>query len=63
MQFKLPDMTCGHCASTVTKSIQRIDPGATVNVDLTTKNVTVESNVDRAAIAAALTEAGYAPAA
>lgn len=63
MQFKLPGMTCGHCASTVTKSIQRVDPRATVNVDLPTKNVIVESNVDRAAIAAALTEAGYAPAA
>lgn len=63
LEFKLPDMSCGHCASTVTKTVKLVDPGAKVEVDLTTKQVKVESREDRRRIAEALSEAGYPPAA
>ncbi len=63
LEFNLPDMSCGHCASTVTQTVKLVDPDAKVNVDLSSKQVKIESTEDRASIAEALTEAGYPPAA
>lgn len=62
LEFNLPDMTRGHCASTVTKTYKLVDPAAKVEVDLGTKRVTVESSQDRQEFAGALSEAGYPPA-
>ena len=63
LEFNLPDMTCGHCASTVTMAVKQVDPDAKVEVDLNAKKVKVDSGEERPQIAAALTEAGYPPAA
>jgi copper chaperone len=62
IEFKLPDMTCGHCVARVTKALKEEDPAALVTVDLPTKAVRIESSHDAKALAAALAEAGYAPA-
>lgn len=62
LEFNLPDMSCGHCASTVTKAVKLVDPEARVEVDLTSKKVKVDSSEDRQQIAQALSEAGYPPA-
>ena len=56
-------MTCGHCASTVTKAVKQMDPDAKVEVDLNAKKVKVDSREERPQIAAALTEAGLPQAA
>lgn len=61
LEFKLPDMSCGHCASTVTKACSLVDPDARVDVDLTSKTVIIDSSEERQAFADALTEAGYPP--
>ncbi len=58
-RYKIEDMTCGHCASTVEKAIRGVDPKADINVDLRTKEVTVGTVADRAVIAQALNAAGY----
>lgn len=63
LEFNLPDMSCGHCASTITQTVKRVDPDAKVEVDLSSKKVKIESTGDRGSIAEALTEAGYPPAA
>lgn len=60
--FHLPDMTCGHCAGTVNQTLKFVDPACEVRVDLSTRNVSVKTTEDRAALAEALTEAGYPPA-
>jgi len=60
--FTLPDMSCGHCKSTVTQTVQRIDPAARVEVDLGTKQVRIESRLPPADFARALSEEGYPPA-
>lgn len=62
MEFKIEDMSCGHCASVITKTVQALDSAAKVEIDLAQKKVTVESREERAVIAEALTEAGYTPA-
>lgn len=63
IELNLPDMTCGHCASTVAKTVAFIDPAAKVEVDLNAKLVKIQSSADRTDFAEALTEAGYPPAA
>ena len=62
MEFKIEDMSCGHCASVITKTVKALDSAATVEVDLAQKKVTVESSAERAVIAEALSDAGFAPA-
>lgn len=58
-EFDIPDMSCGHCAGTVTKAIKSIDPAAVANVDLKARKATVETTADPSAIGSALDEAGY----
>ncbi len=62
IEFNLPDMTCGHCASIVAQTCKLVDPTARVEVDLGIHQVKVSSNEDRADFAEALAEAGYPPA-
>ncbi len=61
-EFKLPDMSCGHCRAAVTEAVKEVDAAAEVAVDLTEKTVRVESALSREQLAGALTEAGYPPA-
>jgi len=61
IQFNIPQMSCGHCAHAVKEAVKEVDPAAMVDVDLATKQVSVESQADRAKIVAALAEAGYEP--
>lgn len=62
IELNLPDMSCGHCASTVAQTCKLVDPTAKVEVDVGTKQVRIDSNEDRKDFAEALTEAGYPPA-
>ena len=61
LELTLKDMSCGHCAGVVTKTIKVLDANATIDIDLATKKVKIDTRADSAAIARALTEAGYAP--
>ena len=62
MQFHIETMTCGGCARGVTKTIHKIDPSADVQIDIDKKDVSVTTTAPRDKIAAALTDAGFAPA-
>lgn len=62
IELTLPTMTCGHCVRTVTETVQRVDDQATVMIDLPSHKLQIESAQPAQAFAAALTEAGYAPA-
>ena len=59
IEFKVEDMSCGHCASVITKTVKELDARATIDVDLASKTVRIESSEDRAVLAQALDEAGY----
>jgi copper chaperone len=54
-------MTCGHCAATLKREIESYLPGATAEVDLASKIVTVRGVPDLAAIEAVVASAGYTP--
>lgn len=61
MQFHIENMTCGGCVRGVTKAVQSVDPQAQVQADPPTRKVQVTSSAPRAAIEAALREAGFPP--
>lgn len=58
-ELQVNGMTCGGCANSVKRSVQRIDSAAKVEVDLPSKKVRVDSDASLEAIIAAITDAGY----
>lgn len=59
LRFYIPNMTCGGCASSVTKALLRVDPQARIEADPPTREVRVESALDESAFLTALSDAGY----
>lgn len=59
MEFDIPDMSCGHCASAITQALKQLDASASISIDLPAKKITVQTTENRQTVAAALTEAGY----
>ena len=58
-ELQVEEMSCGHCVSAVTKSVQAIDAQARVEVDLAERKVRVQSVAELDKIAAAIVAAGY----
>jgi copper chaperone len=59
--YTVSGMTCGHCVSSVTAEVGKIDGVESVAVDLASGRVTVTASgpVGDDAVAAAVAEAGY----
>ncbi|MFE5283794.1 heavy-metal-associated domain-containing protein [Nocardia sp. NPDC056611] len=59
--YTVTGMTCGHCVGSVQKEIGKIDGVTSVDVDLASGLVTIESAAELAdaAVIAAVDEAGY----
>ncbi|MFE4362100.1 heavy-metal-associated domain-containing protein [Kitasatospora sp. NPDC056800] len=59
--FQVKGMTCGHCVSSVTAELKKLDGVEEVAVDLATGRVTVGSTLPLtdSDVAAAVDEAGY----
>jgi len=57
--MQVEGMTCQGCVNAVTKAIQRLDPGASVDVDLDQGRVHVTTEAQSVEIAQALNAAGY----
>jgi copper chaperone len=58
--YTVPEMSCGHCKTAVSSELQEVAGVESVDVDLGTKLVTVRgSDLDDAALRAAISEAGY----
>lgn len=62
LEYTVPALSCGHCARAVTEAVHEVDPDARVEVDLTAKQVRVETRESTERVQAALSEAGYPPA-
>ncbi|MDJ0617074.1 MAG: heavy-metal-associated domain-containing protein [Calothrix sp. MO_192.B10] len=58
-KLKVPDIACQGCADTITESLLTLEPNAKVEVDVSTKIVTVESTVPLENIKQAIINAGY----
>jgi copper chaperone len=57
--FSVLGMSCDGCANSVTKAIQATQPEATVEVNLETKEITVEGADDNDLIRQAVETAGF----
>ena len=57
--MQVEGMTCQGCVNSVTKAIQRLDPGAKVEVDLDHGRVHVVTAAQALEVAQALNAAGY----
>ena len=58
-EFKVEGMTCGGCAKSVTNSVKKVDSDASVEVDLKTKLVKINSTKNQADISASIVNAGF----
>ncbi len=61
IELKVPDMTCGHCASTITKAVKELDASAKVDISLAEHRVRVQSKASKEALLQSIVEAGYTP--
>ena len=62
LTYRVDDMTCGHCASTITKAVRAVDADAKVDIDLAQHLVMVEpTEADVQELSDAIAEAGYTP--
>jgi len=59
--YSVRGMSCDHCVAAVTAELSKLDGVVRVDVDLAGGTATVESEtpLDRAAVAAAIDDAGY----
>ncbi|MBE9031540.1 heavy-metal-associated domain-containing protein [filamentous cyanobacterium LEGE 11480] len=61
LQFTVPDMACGACASTIEQAVKAIDPGAEFEADTTRKIVKISTMTPAAQMQQAIQKAGYNP--
>jgi len=62
ISFTVNDMTCGHCASAITKAVKAVDKDARVEIDFAAHRVHVQpTEADADELAEAIKEAGYTP--
>ena len=61
LRFNVKGMTCGHCVRAITAVVERVAPGAVVNIDLKIGEVTIarDQALDAEKLAQAITEEGY----
>lgn len=60
-RYTVNDMTCEHCAGTITKAVEATNPDATVTVDLDSKVVSIDTTASDNDMLSAIRSAGYEP--
>lgn len=60
--FRVDDMTCSHCAQTITRAINAVDGHSKVDIDVDRKLVRIEADASAAErFRAAIATAGFTP--
>jgi copper chaperone len=60
--LEVDNMTCGHCASSITKAVRSVDRGAEVRIDLAGQRVQIDrTQAGTGELARAIKDAGYTP--
>ena len=59
--IKVPTIACEVCANTITKAIENNISNAQVSVDVETKLVTIENDIDEDTLKEIIIEAGHEP--
>ncbi len=58
-KLSVPEMSCGHCKSSIEEAIAKADADAKVSFDLENRTISVESSLDQEALISAVKEGGY----
>lgn len=58
-ELTIPAMSCGHCEKTISSAILALDGSATLNFDLATHKLTLDTAADLSDVKDALDGAGY----
>ena len=59
MKFKVPSMVCEGCTTTVKEAILTHEPNAKVEIDLNSKQVTVDTGASEESIKQVITAVGH----
>ncbi len=59
LQLKVPSIVCEGCAETITQALKNLDPETKVEVELSTKTVTVEGKPSENSMKQAITKTGH----
>jgi copper chaperone len=59
--FRVPEMTCGHCASVIASAVAGVDRAARIKVNIPVRLVSITSTAAEGELMEAIREAGYAP--
>ena len=59
LQFKIPDMDCQSCVTSITAAIHRVAPNTAVTANLTSKMLTIGGSGDLHAYMQAVQDAGF----
>ena len=59
--LSIKDMTCGGCVASITRVVKGLDASATVDANVRTKHVRIDSSASNDAVIAAIAGAGYHP--
>lgn len=59
LELKVPKMACSACVNTIAKAVQSIDSAATVEADVKTKLVTIQTAKPESEVRKAIASAGY----
>jgi copper chaperone len=57
--FKVPKMSCGGCANTITNALRQVDETAVIEINLADRVVRVDSQKSESALSEAMSNAGY----
>lgn len=61
IELSVKDMTCGHCASSITRAVKDVDAAGQCEVDLAARRVRISSTHPATEFVEAIQEAGYTP--
>ncbi len=59
LTLHIPAISCAHCVRAITAAVQELDPAATVEADVGTKQVRIDTTAATAPLMARLEEEGY----
>ncbi|UOD31648.1 heavy-metal-associated domain-containing protein [Massilia violaceinigra] len=59
IKLSIPEMSCGHCAGVITKTVKELDQNAVVTFDMPARTIEVDTTAARDEVLASLAEAGY----
>jgi copper chaperone len=59
IKLRIPEMSCGHCAGVITKTVKELDQGAAIAFDMPARTAQLTTTAAQEQVLASLAEAGY----